>query len=72
VFNPTTLTVVNMQRLGGIDEALLLCSFCFSSQLFSPAVLAAAAEAVPKEGEGHKGLSVSSYLVLPIQTDFPY
>lgn len=66
------LTVVNMQRLGGIDEALLLHGFCFSSQLFCPVVLAAAAEAVPTEGVGQKGLSVSSYLLLSIQTDFPY
>lgn len=66
------LTVVNMQRVGGIDEALLLCGFCFSSQLFCPAVLAAAAEAVPREGVGQKDLSVSSYLVLSFQIDFPY
>lgn len=66
-----TLTVVNMQRLRWTDEALLLCGFCFSSQLFGPAVLAAAAEAVPT-GAGQKALSVSSYLLLPIQTDFPY
>lgn len=66
------LTVVNMQRLGGIDEALLLRVFCFSSQLFCPAVLAAAAEAVPTGGVRQKGLSISSYLVLSIQTDSPY
>lgn len=56
------LTVVNMQGLRG-DEFLLLCGFCFSSQLFHPAVLAAAAEAVPAEGVEQKGLS--------IPTDFP-
>lgn len=71
VFYPVTLTVVNMPGLGEVAEALLLCGFCFSTQLFCPADLAAAAEVVPMGGTGQRSLSVNRYLVLFIQTDFP-
>lgn len=71
VFYPVTLTVVNMQGLGEVAEALLLCGFCFSTQLFCPADLAAAAEVVPMGGTGQKSLSVNRCLVLSIQTDLP-
>lgn len=51
-----------MCRGWGDAEASLLCSSCLSRQLFCPAALAAAAEAVPA-AVGHKGLSLSRFLV---------
>lgn len=54
VFHPRTATAADVQRLGDA-EASLLCSSCLSRQLFCPAALAAAL--------GHKGLSLSRFLV---------